>query len=204
MPRRNVWRNTLRGVLAALAALGAYANSIDVRITPDRKAEIHERFSGAAPVNFVYLDSPCVRIGRIQADGRLIEPQGAGPWRTVASPALEISYEAVPVAAARACPVSLLMPDHPVGPVSVTVTDLGSGLRFISVPHFAADPGSKIWTANFPAVPSILRLEWKTGSPPGGSTPAPAGRFALNFWGLCAVLVIWTAAYLLWARRDAS
>ena len=198
--------------LAALMALSVRANSIDIRIAADRKAEVHERFSGASPAEFVFLASPCARIDHIQsADGHVIEPQGVGPWRRVAVPAipaLEISYEVLPIVEARTCSVPLLIPTHPIDPVSIAVTNLASGLSLISAPHLTAHRDSTgrnvIWTATLPAAPSALRLEWETGNPPTASVAAPTGRFAWNFWGLCAVLVIWTTAYLVWALRHAS
>lgn len=196
----------MRIVLAVLVALAARGDSIDVRISPDRVASVQERFSGAGPAEFVSIESPCMRIEQINAGGLALKTQGAGPWSEIAIPAtasLEISYQAEPVAAPRTCSLPLLMPKHPIDSVSVTVTDLGSGLSFISVPQLTAHRDSKTWTAMFPAVPSTLRLEWETGNRPAASVEAPTGRFAWNFWGLCTILVTWIAAYLAWARRHA-
>jgi hypothetical protein len=94
------------------------------------------------------------------------------------------------------------MPRHAVDSVSIAVTDRGSGLRGVSVPQLGA--GSQSWSGKLPAVPSRVQLEWPGGNLPPAPIPGPSGRFDWNFWGLVVILVTWTVAYLLWARRAAA
>jgi len=192
-------------LLLFLAGLCAYADSIRVEIAADRHATVQEHYSLSGPTDFVFLVSPCARVEKIQAGGRPLEISGSGPWITVAIPPMreiDLSYDVMPTAPPRACAVPILMPKHPINSVSLTVAELGSGLARISAPHLLHSD-FKTWTATFPAVPSHLDLEWETGSAPPPSIAAPTGLFAWNFWGLAGVLVIWTIAYLLWARRQA-
>jgi hypothetical protein len=199
----------LRFPLILFASTCAFADSIAVDISPDRHAVIHEHYSVSGPTEFVFLASPCAWVEQIQSSGgRRLEQHGSGPWISVPIPAMtavDLYYEVVPVVPGpRTCAVPILMPRRAIDSVSVTVTDSGSGLSRISVPQLFAHPDSKTWTAVFPAVPSSLQLEWATGVVPPASSPGPTGSFTWNFWGLTGVLVTWTIAYLLWARRQAS
>jgi hypothetical protein len=199
----------VRLLLLPLVALCAHADSIAIEITSGRQATVHERDAEAGPAQFIFLASPCARIENIRtADGSTLNPQGSGPWITVAIPpvrAVDLSYQAVPTSASpRACDIPLLMPQHAITSISITITDRGSGLRRVSVPHLLEDSASQSWTATFPAVPSRLRLEWDTGGAPPPPLLAPTGLFVWNFWGLVVVLVTWTVAYLLWARLQPS
>jgi len=198
----------LRFLLVLLAGLFSYADSISVEITPNRHAMVHERYSLSSPGEFVFLASAGVRVEKIQsAGGRPLEISGSGPWFTVRIPpthAVDLIYEVVPMLPLpRTSGVPMVMPKHAVESVSVTITDFGSGLSRVSVPHLIRHPDSKTWSATFPAVPSHLQLEWETGNAPPAPSAGPAGLFAWNFWGLTGVLVTWTVAYLLWARRQA-
>lgn len=199
----------LRFLLIPLASLCAYADSIAVEISPERHVVVREHYSVNGPTEFVFLASSCGRIDEIQlAGGRRIEAGGSGPWITVSIPlttAVDLSYIVAPVIASpRTCAVPILMPKRSVGSVSFILTDLGSGLSRIPVPQLLAHPESKTWTATFPAVPSQLQLEWENGNASPPSNGGPVGRFEWNFWGLTGILVTWTIAYLLWARRPAA
>ena len=189
-------------LLLFLLCLRAYGDSIRIEIAADRHATVREHYSLSGPAEFIFLASPCARVEKISAG----EQRGSGPWVTVEVPAMsaiELSYEVAPIAPSpRACAVPMLMPRHSIHSVDITLVDRGSDLRGISMPRLP-HPEAKMWAATFPAVPSHLELEWETG---GDSPPAiagPIGHFAWNFWGLAGVLVIWTIAYLLWARRQA-
>lgn len=191
----------------APVCLCAYADSISVEISPDRHAIVREHYSVSGPIDFVFLVSPCARVEKIQSHGRSLNTHGSGPWITVSMQAIDaadLQYEVVPsVPQPRTCALPILMPKRPVDSVSVTVMDLGSGLSRIAVPQLVVNRDLKTWTASLPAVPSQIRLEWDTGSPPPEPSAGPAGRFAWNFWGLACVLVTWTVTYLLWAGRKA-
>ncbi len=179
--------------LLLLVGVCAYADSISIEISPDRSALVREHFTLSGPVEFEFLESPCARVR--------LATTGTGPWFTVPA-AADLRYEVVPVIPSpRTCAVPIVMPKRAIDSVSLTVTDHGSGLAHISVPQLAHN--SKTWTGTFPAIPSQVELEWETGNPPPPSIPGPAGRFDWNFWGLAFVLVTWTIAYLLWARREA-
>src|SRR5580700_5509430 len=103
-----------------------------MEITPGRHAIVHEQYSLSGPIELVFLASPCARVERIQLGGRALEAKGSGPWITVlisSKTAIDLSYEVVPVSPSpRSCGVPILMPKHAVDSVSVTITDLGSGL----------------------------------------------------------------------------
>jgi hypothetical protein len=196
-------------MVAALVSISASADSIAIEISRDRRAVVREHYSVIGPVEFVFLASSCADVKDIElADSRRMETRGPGPWITVLIPAVtavDLHYQVEPVVPSpRSCAVPILMPKRAVDPVSVTVTDLGSGLSRISVPQLFAHPESKTWTATFPAVPSQVQLEWETGDSPPASGTALTGRFEWNFWGLTGILVTWTVAYLMWARRQAS
>lgn len=185
-----------------------YADSIAVEIAPDRHATVREHYSVSGPIEFVFLAGACARVERIQSgDGHRLETKGSGPWITVpvsSTSPMDLSYTVVPVfPSPRTCAVPIVMPKHAVDSVSITVTDRGSGLSRVSVPHLIAHPDSKTWTATFSAVPSHVQLEWETGDAPPAPLSGPTGLFAWNFWGLVGVLVTWTVAYLIWARRQA-
>jgi hypothetical protein len=184
--------------LLLLVSVCAYADSISVEISPDRSVVVREHFSLSGPTEFEFLASPCARV--------LLATTGTGPWFIV--PILskaDIVYQVVPVISSpRTCAVPIVMPKRAIDSVSLTVTDRGSGLTSISVPQLAAHPDLKTWTGTFPAIPSHVELEWETGNPPPASIAGPVGRFNWNFWGLVFVLVTWTIAYLMWARRPAS
>jgi hypothetical protein len=191
-----------------------YADSIAVEITPDRHALVREHYgmrehySLSGPVEFVFLASTCARLERIQSgDGHALETQGSGPWITVpvsSTTPMDLSYEVVPLSPSlRTCAVPIVMPKRAVDSVSMTVTDRGSGLSRVSVPHLIAHPDLRTWTATFSAVPSHVQLEWETGEAPPAPVAGPTGSFSWNFWGLVGVLVTWTVAYLIWARRQA-
>ena len=179
----------LRFLLIPLVALGAYADSITVEITPERRAIVREHFSSAGPL--VYLATSCARMEKLESIGN-------GPWIDVRAASGDVSYAVV--TASRECSIPLVMPKRAIDSVSITITDRGSGLRSVTSPHFIAHRESRTWTSTFPAVPSALRLEWETGDAPPMSSPGPIGLFAWNFWGLTGILVTWTIAYLFWAR----
>jgi hypothetical protein len=185
----------VRFLLLALASLSARADSITVEITPERHAIVHEHFSIAGPVEFVFLRSDCMQI--------LVDESGTGPWFPVSIPKPDaISYEARPATQfPGSCALPLLMPKHPIRSVSITVIDHG-GLTDVTVPCLARDRGSKSWSGTFPAVPSQIGLEWRGGDTAIAENRAPTGAFFWNFWGLATVLVTWIAAYLTWARRE--
>ncbi len=198
----------LQFLLVLLASFCAFADSITVEITPDRHAIVREIYSISGPSEFVFLAGAGARVEKIHsAAGHPLEINGSGPWFTVRIPpmnAVDLSYEVVPtLPSPRSCGVPILMPKHAVDSVSVTIADFGSGLRRVSVPHLVHHRDLKTWTATFPAVPSHFQLEWETGNVPPAASTGPAGLFAWNFWGLAGVLVTWTIAYLLWARRQA-
>lgn len=198
----------MRFLLIPLLAVYARGDSVTVEITANRQAIVHEHFTESASGGLIFLASPCARIDNIQdAGGRIFLPTGNGPWRVVSIPPapLDFSYQAVPVAAfPRNCAVPMLMPRHPISSVSITVTDHGSGLQNISVPHLVEEFPSRTWTAQFPAVPSQLRLEWDSGNIPPGGSRDPEGLFEWNFRSLVGILITWIAAYLFWARRQAA
>ena len=198
----------VRSLLLVLACACAYGDSIAIEITPARRALVQEHYAVAGPTEFIFLASVCARVEAIQSGGRTLDPRGSGPWMTVAIPAaasVDISYQAAPMNGdPRSCAVPILMPKHPIESVSITVRDLGSNLAGIAVPHFLEDPELKTWTARFAAVPSHINLEWSTGEAPPPVPAGPSGLFAWNFWGLVGILIVWTFAYLLWARRQAS
>jgi len=188
--------------LVPLAALCVYADSIDVEITPARTMIVRENFSRAGS-HLIFLASSCARIEKIQsADGSVLRTSGPGPWMTVSNASMPLSYEAVPLASPRICSVPLLMPEHPIDSVRLTITDHGSGVTRVGIPHVEGGAGK--WTATFPAVPSQVQLEWPAGAALPKAPLFPIGRFAWNFWGLVSVLVLWTVAYLIWARRGAG
>lgn len=197
-----------RFLLLALAGTCVYADSIAIEITPARRALVQEHYSVAGPAEFTFLAGSCARIEAIQSGGRTLEPSGSGPWMTVQIPAashVDLSYQVTPYYGdPRNCDVPILMPKHPIESVSITVRDLGSNLAGIAVPHFIEDSELGTWTAKFAAVPSHINLEWETGSDEPAPPAGPSGLFAWNFWGLVGILVTWTVAYLLWARRQAS
>jgi hypothetical protein len=198
----------LRVLLVPLASLCAFADSIAVEVSPDRHVVVREHYSISGPIEFVFLASPCARVNEIESAGRRLEAHGSGPWITVPIPAMtsvDVHYEVWPVVPSpRTCAVPILMPKHAVDSVSFIVTDLGSGLSRVVVPQLLAHPDSKTWTATFPAVPSHLQLQWESGSAVPASNVGPRGHFDWNFWGLAGILVTWTIAYLVWARRPAS
>jgi hypothetical protein len=191
----------LKLLLIALMSVGAYADSISIEVFADRHAMVRERFSAGG--EFEYLSSACARVEKVESGGQALEGRGSGPWVGVTIPAADVSYEVVPVIPSpHSCAMPILMPRRAVDSVSITVTDRGSGLRGVSVPQLVAD--SQSWSGKLPAVPSRVQLEWDSGDSPPASMAGPSGRFDWNFWGLVAILVTWTAAYLLWARRQAS
>jgi hypothetical protein len=178
--------------LAATRAFGAGTAEISVEIRADRHVIVHEHYS-AAPSELIYLASPCARME--------LTPAGPGSWVTVPISGSDLTYEVAPVSARpRSCGIPLLMPKSALDSVSVTVEDRGSGVSGISMPHLVRSADR--WTATFPAIPSKIQIEWPDGNAPQSKTPPLAtGWFYPNFWGLVAILVTWTIAYLIWARQ---
>jgi hypothetical protein len=192
-------------VLLYATVSGAGTADISIRIGPDRHAAVRERFSLPKTEGFEFLASPCGRIGNLMVDGRPESiPASPGPW-IPAPGGLDYSYEVIPNDAnPRSCAIPILMPKTSLDPVSLIVEDAGSGLANVSLPHMSASKDRKRWTATLPAVPSKIDLVWADGdAAPISGRPLETGLFRWNFWGLVSVLVIWTIAYLLWARRQA-
>jgi len=203
--------------------------SIAIQIRQDRHALVREHFAlpgNARPLEFVFLASQCGGVENIRlvqgGMGHELSAAGSGPWRTVRPPVsaglsaapFDVYYDVVPVAPnARSCGVPLLMPQMVLEPVGrktsdfifVRVEDAGSGISNIAVPHLQIQSGGKAWSASFPAIPSKVEIEWRTGgevrASPGNQSDH-TGLFYWNFFGLLIVLVTWTALYLLWARAQ--
>jgi hypothetical protein len=189
-------------------AVGAFADSIEVDVRADRSAVVREHFSQTGSAGFVFLASACARIENPRTGAGAVEVKGSGPWMEVAIPAsgaVDLSYEAVPAEGSpRSCAVPVVMPKRAIESVSVTVVDQGSGLKGIAIPRLAEGPVSRTWSATFPAVPSRVQLEWPSGDAAREETRGPVGLFFWNFGGLAGVLVTWTIAYLIWAKRQAA
>jgi hypothetical protein len=191
--------------LLYLPVQAAGTADVYVGIGPDRHAEVREKFSLPKAQGFEFLASPCGRIANLVVDGTPQSiPASSRPW--IAAPGgVNFAYEVIPNDAnPQSCAIPIVMPKTALDPVSLTVEDAGSGLANVSLPHMSASSDRKRWTATLPAVPSKINLVWADGvESPTNKIQLETGLFRWNFWGLVSILVVWTIAYLLWARRQA-
>jgi hypothetical protein len=182
---------------------------------------------GAPPFGFVLLNDACWRLRdfTLKADGKAVDFARnedrmwlhIAPALTTHPAAYDLSYDLEPVAGSdqRDLDIPLLMPDRAV------FASAGTGLSLIRLsleqtaglvdgvvlPQMAKARDGNRWTAQMPAVPSVIRVRWSGSGVPCDQAALrkdPTGPFFLNLWSFLALIGTWVAVYLLWAYRKTA